>query len=418
MSNIAQVRLERLTDERARMEQNIEDARKKAEEDNARDLNELETEQIGEWRTRIGQLDTEIEVIAEDLERVEHTRDVSRLIRVNEPNRPAAVETGGNDSPIVYRTYAAYARDVIITKNQIIANLAGGDDVKQKAMERLSRAIQDTTSSDVEGLVPPQHMAQIMDIINRNRPVVSSARSVDLSRGKLTYPKIKTRPTVAKQGSEKTQGGSVKMEVTLEDVTADTYIGAGDLSWQTINWSTPDALTLWFDLAAEAYAQATETAACTTLAAGMGTASPALGTAGTEDLTAWRASVIGGIGSIYTTTGGRARTNTLYLSADEFFNLAALGSDQVLQMSAVGNLDVASMTGTFSGLRVVGSYGFAARTRLLGDSDAFLAGETAGAPVELRAVEPSIGGMEVGVIGAFQSVVFDTDRFLLLNAHA
>ena len=30
--------------------------------------------------------------------------------------------------------------------------------------------------------------------------------------------------------------------------TACTYLGGGDLSWQAINWSTPDALDLWFRL--------------------------------------------------------------------------------------------------------------------------------------------------------------------------
>jgi hypothetical protein len=33
----------------------------------------------------------------------------------------------------------------------------------------------------------------------------------------------------------------------------------------------------------------------------------------------------------------------------------------------------------------------------------------------MRAVEPAIGGMEVGVIGAFKSKVFDTARFTHLS---
>ena len=54
------------------------------------------------------------------------------------------------------------------------------------------------------------------------------------------------------------------------------------------------------------------------------------------------------------------------------------------------------MTGTYAGLRVVGSYGFATNTAVIGDGSALLIAETPGAPVEMRAVEPSIGGMEVG----------------------
>src|SRR5262249_12991744 len=109
-------------------------------------------------------------------------------------------------------------------------------------------------------------------------------------------------------------------------------------------------------------------------------------------------------------------TNTIWLSAQRFFQLAGLGTDQVLQVSSVGSLDIGSMTGTWAGLRVVGSYGFSnANTAVVGDSSALLVGETSGAPVEMRAVEPAIGGMEVGVIGAFKAKVFDSTRFMHLS---
>ncbi len=426
--SITRDRCERLVDERSRVEQNIEDMRRTAEEDGGRDLDELEDKKIAEWRERINTLDGEIAVLTEDLEREAASRDISKLIRVNEPPPNPIVESGREGGAITYRTFSAYAVDRLISEQPRIAAVAAGDrgaspeTVRQQSLERLERALQNTLTSDVGGLVPPTHMAEIMDLINNSRPVVNSARRVDLARGSLTYPQITGRPVVAKQSTEKTLGGSIKMEVALRTMAADTFIGGGDLSWQTINWSTPDALQLWFDLAAESYAQQTETHAGTILAPTStattpGTVSPALGTAGTETLAQWRAATIDAVGEIYSTTSGRAQTNTLYLSADQFFALSALTSDQVVQMSAMGSLDIGSMTGTFSGLRVVGSYGLPVRTRVVGDSSALLVGETPGAPVELRAVEPSIGGLEVGLIGAFQAKVFDATRFLNLNAH-
>ncbi len=416
--SITRTRLERLADERARTESNIEDMRKAAE-DEQRDLNELEMEQVTKWRTRITDLDDEINVLAEDIERAENSRDVSKLLRVNEPapSEQTVHTTNGN---VVYRTFAAYARDQIITRFPQIASQVNGPDRAQEviaqAQENLHRVV-NTLSSNVAGLLPPQHITQIMDLIQASRPVVASARGVDLSRGSLTYPKIDQRPEVLKQGSEKTEAGTANMQISMKTLNADTYLGGGDLSWQTINWSSPDALQLWFNLAAEAYARQTETAACTTLQnTGGGTVSPALGTAGTEDFSAWSAAVLKGLGSIYTSTGGRARTDTLYVSASRFFQLAGLSTNNTLQISGVGNLDIGAMTGTFRGLRVVGSYGFSnANAAILGDASAFLVGETPGAPVEMRAVEPTIGGMEVGVIGAFASVVFDTSRFIHLT---
>ena len=415
-------RLQRVVEERTRTAEKLDDIVRMAEDDDGRDLTDSEQELAGDYRKRIADLDAEIETYSADVEREQNSKDVSKLIRVSTREEAKPQERPETDSQAVYRSFAQYARDQLIVRYPALANAAGdgeagkAQEMATRAKERLERAIQHTLSSDVPGLLPPQHMADIMDIIDTSRPVVSTARRVDLSRGKLTYPKIAQRPEVSKQGTEKTEGGTANMQIDLDDITADTYIGGGNLSWQTINWSTPDALQLWFTLAAEAYARQTETAACDSLeSAASGTASPSLGTAGTEALAAWRSVTMSAIGTIYTNTGGRARTNTLYLAADQFFLLAALATDAVLQMSPVGSLDVGNLTGTFSGLKVVGSYGFDPGTRIIGDGTAFLVGETPGAPVELRAVEPSIGGMEVGVIGAFQSKVFDPDRFLFLS---
>ena len=416
--NTTRMRLERLGDERANTYAKIEDTLKLAE-DEQRDLDELEQKHLANWREQVAGLDDEINQLAADLERAEGSRDVSELLRGDRSAQGPAVHVG--DGPTVYRTFAQYARDQLIVRLPQIAQLAanGGDVVATRAAaeERLERAVANTLTTDVAGLVPPAHMAQIMDIIMTQRPVVSSGRQVNLDRGKLTYPRITGRPNVEKQATEKTETTSVKMQVVLDQIIADTYLGAGDLSWQTINWSTPDALALWFDLAAEDYARETETAACSELGtAGGGTVSAPLGTTGTESFGAWRAAAIAGQSAIYTATGGRARTNTLYLSAQRFFQLAGLGTDQTLQVSSVGSLDIATMQGTWSGLRVVGSYGFTnANSAIVGDTDAFLVGETSGAPVEMRVVEPAIGGLQVGVIGAFKSKVFDSARFIHLS---
>jgi HK97 family phage major capsid protein len=409
------MRLGRLVDERDRTAEKIEDALGIAEEEE-RDLTEPEQSHLEKYRSKVVDLDGEIALLASDLERANEARDVSALLR-DDPKK----DEEQADGPIVYRTFAAYARDALIVRYPMIASAAVRDpsrqsDFVEQAQERLHRAIQHTLTSDVAGLLPPTHLAQIMDIIDSSRPVVSSARRVNLASGRLTYPKIDNRPTVSKQATEKTEAGTAGMDVSMQDLTADTYLGGGNLSWQTINWSTPDALQLWFDLAAESYARATETAACTDLGtAAVGTISPALGTAGTEDFAAWRAAAFRAMDAIYQRTGGRTRTNTLYLSASRFFSLAGLGSPNDVQVSPVGNVNVEAMTGTWSGLRVVGSYGLTGSKAIVGDSSAFLVAETAGAPVEMRAVEPAIGGMEVGVIGAFKSKVFDGQRFINLS---
>lgn len=427
---VTKVRLERLGDERTRENEKLTDLLALAEEEQ-RPLNDYEREQATVYRTRIGELEEEIILLATDVERDNDSLDVSRLLREDDGG-----DDGGNggtrrwatprsDGPVVYRTFAQYARDELIVRFPQIAELAAGPrgDVqvmRTESAERLERVV-NTLSSNVAGLVLPTHMTQIMDIIDDSRPVVASGRDIPLDRGSLTYPKIDQRPQSLLQSSEKTEGGTANMQVSLQTVTAETYIGGGDLSWQAINWSTPDSLQLWFDLAAEAYARQTEGAACEVLETStigtVGTAAGRLGTAGTETFSAWRTAVAAGIAAIYSATQGRQRTNALYLAANRFFQLASLGSDQVLQVSPVGNLDVGSMTGTFFGLRVIGSYGFDQDTAIVGDSQALLVGENPGNPVQLQVAEPKIGGTEVGVIGAFKAVLFDPLRFQHLGTH-
>jgi HK97 family phage major capsid protein len=413
--------LARLFDARNRTDEKIQDTLALAEQEE-RSLDEKEQAQLERYRAQISEWEVEIRDLNADLERMDKQIDVSATLRKQQPEQQERRQPDSPDDPaldtgVVYRTFAQYARDELIRRYPVIENAAGGDAVRARefAVERLEKLkrVTNTTSAQIAGLTAPIHLTQILDIIMTARPVVNSARSVPLSSGQLTYPQITTRPTVIKQGAEKTEGGTGQMTVVMGQLLADTYIGGGDLSWQTITWSTPDALTLWFDLAAEAYARQTETAACTELQTnGGGTTTYKLSTAGTEDFNAWRAIIMGGLQSIYNTTGGRQQTNTLYLSADKFFALAGLGTANVLQLSSVGGLDIATMTGTYAGLKVVGSYGFAANQAIIGDSSVFLAGENQGAPVELRVTEPTIGGMQVGVIGAFKSKVYDPARFV------
>jgi hypothetical protein len=106
-------------------------------------------------------------------------------------------------------------------------------------------------------------------------------------------------------------------------MTASTYLGATNVSWQAVNWSSPDILSLYFDLASEAYARQTEGVACETLETSsigtVGTASGRLGTAGTESFGQWRTAIVAGLQAIDTATGGRAKSNTLYLASNRFY---------------------------------------------------------------------------------------------------
>jgi HK97 family phage major capsid protein len=426
MSEVIRMRVERLGDELARTRTKLSDLLALAEEEK-RPLNEFEQEQATKYRTQIAEFENEIEVLAVDIESENASRDVSALLRTDEePRQFQEVKRFAQPKSHMgaYSHYTDYIRDWAIVNIPNAASEIGGGDgsvARMEAQERIERTLQNTTSTSVAGLIVPTHMTQIMDVISTSRPVVESAMDVPLDRGSMTYPKVDTRPTVVEQTSEKTEGGTVAPAISQQTLAAKTYLGAGNISWQAANWSSPDAIAVWFRLAAEAYARQTENRACDVLedaAIGtVGTASGRLGTAGTESFGQWRTAVATAVGTIISNGGGRYAPDTLYLGYDRFIELATLGTDQVAQMSPIGSVDFTTLSGNFFGLRVIGSYGFDQDVAILGLRRYLMVGENPGSPVELRVVEPSIAGYEIGVVGAFNAAVFDTNAFQHLGTH-
>ena len=105
--------------------------------------------------------------------------------------------------------------------------------------------------------------------------------------------------------------------------------------------------------------------------------------------------------------GGRV-ANTVYMAPDRFGYLLGLTSSAFTQFTSVSG-------DTVGPLNVVVSRGMDSGVIVVGDRDGLLVAETAGAPVELRVVEPAIGGVEVGLIGAFEAVVVDDGAFAMIT---
>jgi hypothetical protein len=268
-----------------------------------------------------------------------------------------------------------------------------------EAAELILERVQNTLSNDVAGLLAPQNLAAIVAASAPSRPIVESARHVDLRTGKLTYPKIVTRPAAAKQTAEKTEGGGTKLEADQASVNASTYSAGGDVSWAAITYSDPSTIELWLTLAAQAYAKATEVAAGAALAAGV-TVTVAVG--GT-DLAHYVAAITKAAATIQSTTDYLA--DTIYCDPTSAATLAGLAYAQ------------APGATTVAGMRLISSNGLTASApiTIVGYSQALLTGEMPGAPIDLRAVEPAIGGMEIGVIGSFAVAVADPAGFVKLT---
>jgi hypothetical protein len=406
----SELRLSRLVDERDHTQQLHENLLAAVETREDKSLSEAESSQVTMYRERARELDTEIDSLAASIE--QHNK------AVEESKKIKRVLAGANDiemegDEVVYRTMASYARDVILTGNgresgKIAAQLGDKNEI-QRAAERLQllkRVPANTLSSNVGGLTPQQHIAQIFQVIQTARPIVESAQRAELERGVLSYPVVATRPVVAVQSTQKTEAGNTGMVINMATATASTYLGGGDLSWQAINWSTPNALDLWFRLVASDYALKTEQDAATVVSANAFLNNIASPLSASPTFAAFMTAVGAGYAEVYANSGRIA--NTLYMAPDRFGYMLGLTSDAFSQMVEVGQSGIGP-------LQVIVSRGLNAGEIIVGDRDGLLVAETPGAPVELRVVEPAIGGVEVGLIGAFEAVVVDNGSFALIT---
>ncbi len=378
-------------------------------------LTDVQRKQAEMWREGLASLDEEIDTLDKQSEADKAAAEKSKSIR--RAMRVAVEGVEAEDDGVVYRSMAAYARDVIMTSNgtqagKIQAQFGDREELQRAAqrLDLLKRLPANTLSSNVAGLTPAQHIAQIFQVINDERPLVQNSQRADLIRGQLTYPLVGTKPVVAVQNTEKTEAGNTGMAISMVTTTASTYLGGGDLSWQAVNWSSPNALDLWFRFAAADYALKTEQDAAQAMQHSAFTNVISSPLSGTADFATTMTAIGAGGAKVYSVSGRIA--NTLYVAPDRYWYAVGLTSAANL---AFGQNGLLNLNAEQTSLRVVVSRGMDAGVMVLGDRDGLLVAETPGAPVELRVVEPAIGGYEVGIIGAFEAVVVDNGAFSMIT---
>ena len=180
----SELRLARLIDERETATQLHEGLLADVEKRDEKQMSETERTQVTAYRERAKDLDEEIATLAETVEGNNRSIEQSKKIR-----RALSGNTDGidqEDGEVVYRTMAAYARDVILTGNgreaaKIKTNLGDKQEIEraEQRLQLLKRTPANTLTSDVAGLLPQQHIAQIFQVIDSSRPIVASALADD-----------------------------------------------------------------------------------------------------------------------------------------------------------------------------------------------------------------------------------------------
>jgi HK97 family phage major capsid protein len=226
-----------------------------------RDLVDAERSLLDAARQRIEQIDAQIA----PLQAIEDLRSshAGALAELGQPDRPPAQprRADGGDRTPEYRSAGHFMVDLIHARGMM------GSEPDPEAGRRVmlaTRAVADQKTSDTTGILPTPIVGEVVNLIDANRPLISSlggARSLaGIPGATFNRPKITQHTTVGAQAGEKTQLPSQKMTITPVAFTKSTYGGTVDISRQDIDWTSPSAWNILIRDLADVYAVQTETA--------------------------------------------------------------------------------------------------------------------------------------------------------------
>jgi len=283
---------------------------------------------------------------------------------------------------------------------KLVGRSLGGDRLTQEELNQLEqmRTLDDVTTTDNAGVVPPAYLSELIGVIDATRPFLGSTRRLETPESgmQLIVPVINQRPEVAEQSQEKAEVASTKTLIGTESFDARTFAGAGDLSIQLIKRSSPSFLSLWLDLLAEAYAIETEEAAVQALA-------DAMGGFGGPNAPLNPANLSLGAAFVTSFDAIRRPPDTIWMSTaaiGEFIDAKATTTNQPLYPGLSASATVAGgITGTISGLRAVHVPALDARGAyaIVGPSSGFAWAEDG--TYTLQADVPSKAGRDVALVG-------------------
>jgi len=194
---------------------------------------------------------TEAEIPAED-EPQETTVDEVTTPVADEVTAAAVVQAA---APVAFTKPRSPIVDGISYLDHSIKAAMGDDDSKMYI-----RAADDDTSTNT-GLTLPQHLNEFVTNTISDRPAINAVRRESLvsSGMSFTIPKLGTAPTVA-DTDENQSPSETGMTSDYLTVTVNKFAGRNDVSWELLDRSSPEFLSLLLSQMNDAYAKATDQA--------------------------------------------------------------------------------------------------------------------------------------------------------------
>ena len=281
----------------------------------------------------------------------------------------------------------------------------------------IEAAAPNVVTNDIPGILPLPIVQPVYNNFIGRRPVIDACGVKAMPQGGKVFirPEVTTHTSVAVQTTQNTALQDGTFVVTDNQVTKGTYGGYVTLSEQSIDWSTPEIISLVLDDMSRIYANATDNVAADNLVAGA-SVTQNFDDANYDNPDAWADFIYGAAATILSGSNGNLPTH-LFVDPLMWRRLGRLADSskrplfpQVGPMNAFGNLTPGQDNGIAFGLSVVVDRNFADNTLIVGDSTGFEIFEQMKGALSIEV--PSTLSRTLAMRGYFATLMIDASKFV------
>jgi hypothetical protein len=351
----------------------------------------------------------------EEISTIEEVAPQQETETMNEKvEAPAVVEASAATQTI----FATAKREFKMpTAAEYISAFFTGGDQFHAMREGIRAAAPNVVTGDLDGILPLPIVQPTYNNFIGRRPVVDAIGAKAMPQGGKVFirPEVTTHTSIGVQSTENTALTAGEFIIADRQVTKGTYGGYVNLSEQSIDWSTPEVISLLLDDMGRIYANATDNVAADNLATGA-TVTRNFDSASGADPSYWVSWIYGAASTILTSSNGNLPTH-LFLAPNVWASLSSLSdtADRPLfpnvgPMNAFGSMNANSTDMMAFGLRVVVDRNFAASTVIVGDPSGYEIFEQQKGAISIDV--PSTLSRTIAFRGYFATLMMDPTKFV------
>jgi hypothetical protein len=296
--------------------------------------------------------------------------------------RPVPISTGRPTSPPL--TLQRYAT--------LVAAANRGEITTEALRATITAALQNITTTDAAEVVQPAYRAEITGLIDHGTPLLQALSQSPLpgSGMSIEFPRWTVMPATGVQATEKSPIVSQPVGMEMASAPVKTIAGGNDLSLQAVERSSPSFLEAYLRAMAVDWGRKAEAEAITALLAVAQAATPG------ADFLANVAALYAELDPAVTPSGPLF----LAMSRDVALPLITVTAmdGPAYWSGAIRFGDVIPQTDA-DGLNAFVDWNLPPGTMLMGASNGATWHQSAGAPADIRVIDVSLLGLDVGVYG-------------------